>query len=161
MCFSQITQSSYRCPTTPQSANYFHQDDSPQAGGLACKRAGSPLTQDEQPAKRGRIGIAGGKAATTKPISQDGYDTDDARIIALKQQGYSDERVAHMLIHEGRVRYVPKTVGSRWLRLRKVQAQHDEDKLDDELSDWHIGDVRISSCACTHTSFIANAIAPG
>lgn len=71
------------------------------------------------------------------------YDSDDGRIITLKQQGYSDEYVAQRLMDEGRVRYVPKTVGSRWLRLRKALQEAEDEKLDDELSDWHIGEVRI------------------
>lgn len=71
------------------------------------------------------------------------YDSDDGRIITLKQQGYSDEYVAQRLMDEGRVRYVPKTVGSRWLRLRKALQEAEDEKLDDELSDWHVGEVRI------------------
>lgn len=46
------------------------------------------------------------------------------------------------MIQEGRTRYVPKSVGSRWLRLRKALAEAEDEKLDDELSDWHVGDVR-------------------
>ena len=69
------------------------------------------------------------------------YDSDDGRIITLKQQGYSDEYVAQRLMDEGRVRYVPKTVGSRWLRLRKALQEAEDEKLDDELSDWHVGEV--------------------
>lgn len=71
------------------------------------------------------------------------YDSDDGRVITLKQQGYSDEYVAQRLMDEGRVRYVPKTVGSRWLRLRKALQEAEDEKLDDELSDWHVGEVRI------------------
>lgn len=71
------------------------------------------------------------------------YDSDDGRIITLKQQGYSDEYVAQRLMDESRVRYVPKTVGSRWLRLRKALQEAEDEKLDDELSDWHVGEVRI------------------
>jgi len=36
---------------------------------------------------------------------------------------------------------VPKTVGSRWLRLRKALEKAEEERLDDELSDWHAGEV--------------------
>lgn len=75
-----------------------------------------------------------------KRVSAD-YDSDDARIIDLKQQGYPDEHVARVLIDEGRMRYASKTVGSRWLRLRKILQKYQDERLDDELSDWHVGEV--------------------
>lgn len=40
------------------------------------------------------------------------------------------------------MRYEPKTVGSRWLRLRKLLERIENERLDDELSDWHEGEVR-------------------
>ncbi|KAI5360796.1 hypothetical protein Slin15195_G087120 [Septoria linicola] len=83
--------------------------------------------------------VIGGLAAVSKRITAD-YDSDDARIIDLKQQSYSDEYVANKLREEGRTRYVGKTVGSRWLRLRKVLEERDDERLDDELSDWHVGE---------------------
>jgi len=89
------------------------------------------------------VRVSGGKAAIPKRIVTD-YDTDDGRIVTLKQQGYSDEYVAQKLIQEGRIRYVPKTVGSRWLRLRKALEQAENEKLDDELSDWHVEEVGIN-----------------
>jgi len=85
----------------------------------------------------------GGRAAVPKRIVAD-YDSDDGRIINLKQQGYTDEYISQKLIQEGRIRYVPKTVGSRWLRLRKTLEDAEEEKLDDELSDWHVDEVRLS-----------------
>lgn len=87
--------------------------------------------------------MQGGKAAVAKRIVAD-YDSDDGRIIDLKQQGYPDDFVAKKLVEEGRIRYVPKTVGSRWLRLRKALERAEEDKLDDELSDWHEGEVSLT-----------------
>ncbi|CAK1360229.1 hypothetical protein CB0940_06309 [Cercospora beticola] len=88
---------------------------------------------------RGKLRVLGGVAAISKRINAD-YDSDDARIIELKQQSYSDEYVAAKLTEEGRIRYVPKTVGSRWLRLRKVLEKREDERLDDELSDWHVGE---------------------
>jgi len=60
----------------------------------------------------------------------------------LKQVGYSDEYVVQKLIDEGRIRYQAKTVGSRWQRLKKVLDEVEEQRLDDEMSDWHEGEVR-------------------
>lgn len=87
--------------------------------------------------------MKGGRPAYNKEIVAD-YDTDDGRIITLKQQGYTDDYVAQKMISEGRMKYVPKTVGSRWLRLRKVLEAAENERLDDELSDWHVGEVRSS-----------------
>lgn len=84
-------------------------------------------------------------APTAKPVTAN-YDSDDGRIIELKQLGYSDEFVAAKLIEEGRIRYVGKTIGSRYLRLRKVLDDKEDDKLDDELSDWHEGEVCCEQC---------------
>ncbi|KAK5676132.1 hypothetical protein LTS10_011422 [Elasticomyces elasticus] len=95
------------------------------------------LKNAKEAPKAGRV--AGGKAAVPKRVIAD-YDSDDGRIIALKQQGYADEYVANKLISEGRIRYQAKTVGSRWLRLRKALEQKENDRLDDELSDWHVGE---------------------
>ncbi|KAM3421614.1 hypothetical protein BST61_g2001 [Cercospora zeina] len=94
-------------------------------------------TNEDDPRSKPRV--LGGAAAISKRICAD-YDSDDARIIELKQQSYSDEHVAAKLREEGRIRYVPKTVGSRWLRLRKVLEQREDERLDDELSDWHVGE---------------------
>ncbi|GAB7323588.1 hypothetical protein MBLNU13_g07082t1 [Cladosporium sp. NU13] len=85
------------------------------------------------------IRVPGGKAAGPKPIKAN-YDADDARIVDLKQQGYSDEYVARKLKDEGRIRYVPRTIGSRWLRIRKALEAKEEEILEDEMSDWHDGE---------------------
>ncbi|KAK5128492.1 hypothetical protein LTR85_003160 [Meristemomyces frigidus] len=111
--------------------------ENPQTGERSLKRAGSPSINGQQPSKKPYT--SGGRAAVPKRIVAD-YDSDDGRIISLKQQCYSDEYVAQKLIQEGRIRYVPKTVGSRWLRLRKALEQAEGEKLDDELSDWHVGE---------------------
>lgn len=70
------------------------------------------------------------------------YDSDDARIIELKQQSYTDDAVATKLAEEGRMRYKATTVGSRWARLKKLLEEKEDQKLDDELTDWHVEDVR-------------------
>ncbi|KAK4547750.1 hypothetical protein LTR36_000708 [Oleoguttula mirabilis] len=125
--------------------NGYHADDSdadedhvyenPQTGERSLKRAASPTANGQHASKKPFT--LGGRAAIPKRIVAD-YDSDDGRIISLKQQGYSDEYVAQKMIQEGRIRYVPKTVGSRWLRLRKALEQAESEKLDDELTDWHV-----------------------
>lgn len=79
------------------------------------------------------------------PKKREGFSVggDDARIIELKEQGYTDTYVATRLKAEGRAEFKAKTIGSRWARLRKVREQAQDEILDDELSDWHVGEVRI------------------
>ena len=54
------------------------------------------------------------------------------------------------LQEEGRVRYIPKTVASRWARLKQMLEEKENAKLDDELSDWHVGEVCITNALVTH-----------
>ena len=84
--------------------------------------------------------VPGGKAAVPKKIVTD-YDSDDARIMELKDLGYADEYVAARLAQEDRVRYDPKSVGSRWFRIKKLVKKQEEQRLDDEMSDWHMVEV--------------------
>jgi hypothetical protein len=97
------------------------------------------------------VRVAGGKAAGPKPIKAN-YDADDARIVDLKQQGYTDEFVARKLADEGRIRYVGRTIGSRWLRIRKALEAKEEEILEDEFSDWHDGEVRFNYSAIPNTN---------
>lgn len=104
---------------------------------------------------RGRLDSAGnvdtpeekGRTAsreTFRPIPATGeFDDDDARIIELKTQGYKDDYICDKLIREGRVRYTPGAVSTRYCRLRKVAEKVKNDRLDDELSDWHVGEVHM------------------
>lgn len=110
-----------------------------ETGDCSRKRAASS-TIDGQPKTKRSGRSQGGLAAISRPVTAD-YGSDDGRIIGLKQQGYSDDYVAQKLIAEGRMRYVPKTVGSRWLRLRKVLERAEDERLDDEMTDWHVGEV--------------------
>lgn len=57
--------------------------------------------------------------------------------------GHSDEKTAQILIKEGRVKYTSRTINSRWLRLRKALEAKEAEILDDELSDWHMGEVSL------------------
>ena len=116
------------------------QYENPQTGESSREPGFSANDTRGQP-KKPRI--VGGRAAVPKRIVAD-YDSDDGRIINLKQQGYTDEYISQKLIQEGRIRYVPKTVGSRWLRLRKTLEDAEEEKLDDEMSDWHVDEVMLS-----------------
>ncbi|KAK0779180.1 hypothetical protein LTR02_009217 [Friedmanniomyces endolithicus] len=111
--------------------------ENPQTGeSCSLTNAGSSKKSDR--ANKGSR-VVGGKAVLPKRVVVD-YDSDDGRIITLKQQGFSDEYVSQKLIQEGRIRYQAKTVTSRWLRLRKALEAAENERMDDELSDWHEDD---------------------
>lgn len=46
------------------------------------------------------------------------------------------------MAEERRTRYAPKTIASRFNKLRRIAESREDEKLDDELSDWHVGEVR-------------------
>jgi hypothetical protein len=120
------------------------QYENPQTGERRKRRAATASTLNGEKKFR----APGGRPAMNKRVTAD-YDSDDALIVTLKQQGYSDKAVAERLAKDGRTAYQAKSVGSRWLRLRQVVREEEEKRLDDELSDWHIGEV---SCVTSTTS---------
>ena len=68
-------------------------------------------------------------------------DTTDRMIVNLKTKNYPNERVAEELRKLGLTNYDPKTVGSRFIRLENAIAEHEAQRLEDELTDWHEEDV--------------------
>ena len=94
--------------------------------------------------KRYKMGTAvkGGHAPSFKPITVN-LDEEDQMIVDMKQRGYKDEDVVERLIEKGFTRYEPRSVNCRWIRIRKKTQEYEEMLLDEELTDWHIGEVRI------------------
>jgi hypothetical protein len=84
--------------------------------------------------------VAGGRPAIAKRVTAD-LDSDDELIVRMKNAKYLEKDIADRLIQEGRTKYNPKTIGTRWARLKRALQQAQEEKLDDELTDWHDGDV--------------------
>nr|OQO26540.1 hypothetical protein B0A51_08787 [Rachicladosporium sp. CCFEE 5018] len=95
----------------------------------------------KKPVKREIQRPDGTVVAGPRPIKRD-YDSDDERLIQLKQMGHADTYVATQLAKEGRVKYNARTISGRWQRIRKVLEEKEEEQLDDELTDWHEGEVR-------------------
>ena len=59
----------------------------------------------------------------------------------MKEAKYLEKKIAeHLEKHYG-VKYSPKTIGTRYARLKKVLARHQDELLDQGLADWHDGDV--------------------
>ena len=63
----------------------------------------------------------------------------------MKQAKYQEKEIAQRLIDEGRTNYHPKTIGTRWARLKKVLQKHNDELLDQDLTDWHDGDVGLTA----------------
>jgi hypothetical protein len=87
-----------------------------------------------------RLKISGGHAATAKKVTWD-MDSDDEIIVSMKANGRTEKEIADRLAREGRIRYHSKTIGTRWARLKRAIQQHQDDLMDEELTDWHDGDV--------------------
>ena len=87
--------------------------------------------------------VKGGHAPSFKPITVD-LDEEDQMIVDMKQRGYKDEDIVERLIEKGFTRYEPRSVNCRWIRIRKKTQEYEEMLLDEELTDWHVGEV--SSC---------------
>jgi hypothetical protein len=79
--------------------------------------------------------------AEQRPITAD-IDSTDELIINMKDGGCSNEQISDKLKADGRVHYDKKTVGSRYLRIKAAIAERAEQRLDEELTDWHEGEVR-------------------
>lgn len=67
----------------------------------------------------------------------------DNKIWELKQQGKNDDEIATQLEQENFGKMKGKTVGTRFVRLRKKKDEEEYQRLDDELSDWHVGEVSL------------------
>lgn len=60
----------------------------------------------------------------------------------MKEARYLEKDIAQALIDQGRTAYNPKTIGTRWRRLKAALQKRQDDLLDADLTDWHEGDVR-------------------
>ncbi|THW48498.1 hypothetical protein D6D25_04240 [Aureobasidium pullulans] len=83
--------------------------------------------------------VEGGYAPSFKPITVD-LDEEDQMIVDMKQKGYNDLTIAQRLRAQGFTKYEPGSVSCRWLRIRKKTQEYEEKLLDEELTDWHVGE---------------------
>lgn len=88
--------------------------------------------------KRDRI--PGGRAPGIKRIVAD-YDSEDQIIVNMKRSNYTDAQVVDRLVKDGRTKYDPKSINSRWQRIRKCLQDAEDELLDEELTDWHEDEV--------------------
>lgn len=83
----------------------------------------------------------GGRPALAKKVTAD-LDSDDELMVRMKDAKYLEKDIAQRLMDEGRIKYNAKTIGTRLSRIRKKLQERNDELLDQELTDWHDGDVR-------------------
>ena len=59
----------------------------------------------------------------------------------MKAKHYNDRDIAQHLRDRGFVNYVPKTIGTRWARLRFRIAEHQDQVLDSGEAYWKVQGV--------------------
>ncbi len=87
-----------------------------------------------------RMKVTGGRPAIAKKVTAD-MDSDDELIFSMKNAKYLEKDIAKRLADEGRMKYNPKTIGTRWARLKRAMQAKQDELLDGDLTDWHDGDV--------------------
>lgn len=93
--------------------------------------------------------VAGGRPALAKKVTAD-LDSDDELIVRMKEARYLEKDIAQALIDQGRTAYNPKTIGTRWRRLKQALAKRHDALLDADLTDWHEGDVGFVVHSCSY-----------
>jgi hypothetical protein len=89
----------------------------------------SPVLKSE------RRTLTGKKLATPRPIGIE-MDEIDLKIIELKEQNMSNKEIAERIKELG-IEYDPKTIGTRYLRLKAVNASRDKKGEDaSSLREW-------------------------
>ncbi|KAG9936905.1 hypothetical protein KCV02_g6005, partial [Aureobasidium melanogenum] len=144
----------YTCPVAPRpddedDGDYVDDFDksSKQNPFMSKGSKKRPAADEVLPAKRQKrfkmgTNIKGGHAPSFKPITVD-LDEEDQMIVDMKQQGYKDEDIRDRLIEKGFTCYEARSVACRWMRIRKKTQEYEEKLLDEELTDWHLGEVGI------------------
>lgn len=68
----------------------------------------------------------------------------------MKNAKYLEKDIAEYLVAQGKIKYNPKTIGTRWTRIKKKLAERQDELLDHDLADWHEGDVSALCQATLH-----------
>ena len=103
------------------------------------KRRGSAPMQHTSTTYK-KLKFEGGRPAIAKKVTAE-LDSDDELIVRMKNAKYLEADIAARLKDEGRINYHPKTIGTRWARIKRVLQRQQDQLLDNELTDWHEGDV--------------------
>ncbi|KAI9844023.1 MAG: hypothetical protein M1837_005958 [Sclerophora amabilis] len=110
----------------------------------STKRQCSPTSSVSGPQKR--LKVTGGRPPVARKITWD-LDSDDGRMVALKDKGLTDQEVADRLRAEGRVDYHPKTISSRYRRIQRALEVQRERELDNGTCSWQGSDDELLKAA--------------
>lgn len=125
-------------------------DDGSEAGSPANSRRGhGRVSSLGLPGTAQRNLMQNGATAPRKPVHLD-WDSDDEIIWQMKAEGYKDEPIRDRLVEENRTRYDAKTIATRYSRMRRMMAAHEEQTLDDAFSDFHEHEVRLVGARHLH-----------
>ena len=90
-----------------------------------------------------RVLQEGGAPVSVRQIDLDNLTEEDQTILDMKDKGFRDEAVAKELRDRGLMAYQPKSIKSRYEKFNKAREQRNIVALDEDLTDWHDGDVSI------------------
>lgn len=79
--------------------------------------------------------------AQPRRVNKIQLDAEDQIIVQMKEAGHSDEIIRDKLIDLGMTVYVARSIATRYGSIKKVMAEREDQMLDDELTDWHEGEV--------------------
>ncbi|OAL33063.1 hypothetical protein AYO22_00148 [Fonsecaea multimorphosa] len=117
-------------------------DDDLNAEGLTPKPKRRHKFESSKVANAGdikKMKIQGGRPAVAKKVTAD-LDSDDEMIVRMKEARFLEKDIAQALIDQGRTAYNPKTIGTRWRRIKAALQKRQDNLLDADLTDWHEGD---------------------
>jgi len=86
-----------------------------------------------RPARR-KLNIDGGRPAVAKKVTPD-LDSDDELFVRMKNAEYLEKDIAATLAKEDRINYHPKTIGTRWARIKRMLQRVQDQMLDNKLTD--------------------------
>jgi hypothetical protein len=93
-----------------------------------------------------RIDGPGTKYAAAENRAKITQQTND-RIWTLKHEGYSDKDICKIIEDEFGVVFQPKSIGSKLKAIGRKKNEEEDQRLDEELSDWHVGEVCRPACS--------------
>ncbi|EXJ87802.1 hypothetical protein A1O1_04729 [Capronia coronata CBS 617.96] len=103
------------------------------------RRKGKTVAKEANAADVKHMKMAGGRPAVAKKVTAD-LDSDDEIIVRMKEARFLEKDIAQALVDQGRTAYNPKTIGTRWRRLKQALQKRQDELLDADMSDWHEGD---------------------
>ncbi|EXJ83011.1 hypothetical protein A1O3_06828 [Capronia epimyces CBS 606.96] len=103
------------------------------------RRKSKPAAKLAEAADVKHLKMPGGRPAVAKKVTAD-LDSDDEIIVRMKEAHFLERDIAQALIDQGRTAYNPKTIGTRWRRLKMALQKRQDELLDADLTDWHDGD---------------------